>query len=324
MNLPREFEELAGEFEAHFQKRHFPDRPENLYNAAQYLLTMKGKLIRPVLCLMGNELFNPISEDAYNAGMALELFHNFTLVHDDIMDKSPVRRGKPTVHEKFGVPTAILAGDVMLVKSYEYLLKVDRKYQPSIFKLFNETAAEVCEGQELDMRFERKRDISMDKYLEMIALKTSVLLATSLKMGAMIGGAGIANQVDLYEFGKSLGIAFQIQDDYLDVFGDPGVVGKKRAGDIMANKVTFLFVKTMEVATGDQKEELLELMNIPDESKIEPIARLYETCGVKEWAGEMKSVYFKKATDYLEDVAVVNKRKEPLRNLANTLMSRKK
>src|SRR5499425_2659108 len=250
------FELLSQKFALHFEQPHFPSEPSSLYKPNQYFLLLGGKRIRPVLCLMGNELFDDINPDAWHVSTAIELFHNFTLIHDDIMDKAPLRRGSQTVHAKFGESTALLAGDVMLVAAYDYLNKIESSYIHSTISLFNKTAKEVCEGQQLDMDFEKAEDVGLQDYLHMIELKTSVLLAASLKLGSILGGASQRNQNLLYEFGKKLGIAFQIQDDYLDAFGDPRKFGKQTGGDIKANKKTFLFVKAMETGTDAQKKEM--------------------------------------------------------------------
>ena len=242
------FTELAKLFDEKFNIRHFPDQPETLYNPAQYILGIGGKRIRPVCVLMGNQLFDKIDPDAYNAAAAIELFHNFSLIHDDIMDKAPIRRGMETVHTKFGESTALLAGDVMFVKAYEYLNKIKLAQLQKVLYLFNNTASAVCEGQQMDMDFETRETVGMDEYVNMITLKTSVLLAASLKLGAILGGAGEGNQNHLYEFGKNLGIAFQVQDDYLDAFGNPEKFGKKIGGDILANKKTFLMIHAFETA----------------------------------------------------------------------------
>lgn len=322
MNPLTEFEDLSKQFEEQFNQTHFPEEPAGLYNAAQYILSLKGKRVRPVLCLMANELFASISPDAFYAANAIELFHNFTLIHDDIMDRAAVRRGKPSVHEQFGQSTAILAGDVMLVQAYEYLKKVDVHFLPQSLSLFNDTARKVCEGQQLDMEFETRDDISMDQYISMVELKTSVLLAASLRMGALLGGAGLANQENLYEFGKNLGIAFQIQDDYLDAFGDPEKFGKKRGGDILANKKTFLLLQTMNSISADKNQALKEALSSEGEDKIDAVIQIYEDCGADSWAWDMKGKYVDKAMQHLEEVAVVNKRKEPLRHLAHHLLNR--
>ena len=321
-NRLHSFKELSELFEERFNVRHFPEEPQKLYDASQYLLTAKGKRIRPVMCLMGNELFDEIKEDAYHVATAIELFHNFTLVHDDIMDKAPLRRGLQTVHTKFGEPTALLAGDVMLVAAYEYLNKISVEYMHPVLNLFNTTAKKVCEGQQLDMNFEQDGDVDFDDYVRMIGLKTSVLLATSLQLGAILGGAGIGNQEHIYQFGKNLGIAFQIQDDYLDAFGDPEKFGKKSGGDIMANKKTFLWLQAMKVATPDQRKELNHLLAIDSEDKIQPVLNIYKSCNVDEWAKELKQKYFSFALEHLEEIAVRSVRKKPLEELAEFLMER--
>jgi geranylgeranyl diphosphate synthase, type II len=316
------FQDLSLLFENHFSKRHFPATPNNLYDASQYLLKLGGKRARPVICLMGNELFGEIQQDTYHVATALEIFHNFSLVHDDIMDNAPLRRGDATVHEKWNTPTAILAGDVMLVKCYEYLNLIHKDALHLIMLLFNKTATQVCEGQQMDMDFETKKTVLLDEYVEMITLKTSVLLAASLQMGALIGGASEGNQQHLYEYGKNLGIAFQIQDDYLDAFGDPEKFGKQIGGDILANKKTFLLLHCIEVAKGEDKKELDNLLqnNAPD--KVSKMLDLYKRCDVDDWALALKQKYFDIALQHLDAVAVLTKRKEPLIELSNFLIQR--
>jgi geranylgeranyl diphosphate synthase type II len=316
------YQELSVLFEERFKKRHFPDQPETLYNAAQYLLSLGGKRIRPILCLMGNELFDEISQDAYHVAIAIELFHNFTLIHDDIMDKAPLRRGMETVHTKFGDSTALLAGDVMLVVGYENLNNVHVNFLPGVLSLFNKTAKEVCEGQQLDIDFETLQEVSMEDYLKMITLKTSVALAASLQLGAILGNASLGNQQHLYEFGKNLGIAFQVQDDYLDAFGDPQKFGKKHGGDITANKKTFLLIQALKTASAKDQDELKRLMKGDGENKIGQVLQIYKSSGVDEWAKELKQEYYTKALDHLEEVAVLSVRKKGLKELAAYLMNR--
>jgi len=318
----KSFSELSEIFEKRFKKRHFPDEPQQLYDASQYLLTAGGKRIRPVICLMANEMFEAIQEDAYEVAAAIELFHNFTLIHDDIMDRAPLRRGMATVHKKYGEPTALLAGDVMLIAAYEKLNKVSNDYVHAILNLFNSTAKKVCEGQQLDMEFEKMEHIDFDDYVKMIGLKTSVLLAASLQMGAILGGAGKGNQNHLYEFGKNLGIAFQVQDDYLDAFGNPEKFGKKVGGDIMANKKTFLWLRAMETASAQQKDKLKEFLFRDDEDKIKEVLSFYKSCNIDSWAMELKQKYYAIAMNHLEEVAVVSVRKKPLQQLAEYLMER--
>ncbi|RYD94940.1 MAG: polyprenyl synthetase family protein [Sphingobacteriales bacterium] len=316
------FETLAQQFAAHFATEHFPKEPATLYEPNRYFLSLGGKRIRPVGVLMGNELFGDINPDAWKVGTAVELFHNFTLIHDDIMDAAPLRRGMTTVHEKFGQSTALLAGDVMLVVAYDYLNRINSSYRFSITQLFGQTAREVCEGQQLDMDFEKLDEVGLDAYLGMINLKTSVLLAASLKMGAMLGGALERNQNLLYEFGRKLGLAFQVQDDYLDAFGDPEKFGKQVGGDIKANKKTFLLIHALEMASRAQKAELKECLagNAPD--KVERVLGLFRATGVDAWALELKNRYLQEALGHLDDVAVLSKRKEPLRELALFLIQR--
>jgi geranylgeranyl diphosphate synthase type II len=314
------FETLSKQFVEKFDTRHFPEQPASLYEPNEYFLRLGGKRVRPVLCLMGNELFDEIIPDAWHAATAIELFHNFTLIHDDIMDKAPLRRGKQTVHTKYNVSTALLAGDVMMVKAYEYLNKISSSHLSKVLSLFNKTAIEVCEGQQMDMDYESKNDVSMNDYLKMIELKTSVALAASLKVGGLLGGGGERNQNLLYEFGRKLGIAFQVQDDYLDAFGDNNKTGKQVGGDILANKKTFLLIHTMESAS--HKKELEHLIKTNPSDKVEKVVAVYKDCKADEWALQLKNKYFDEALTHLEDIAVLSKRKEPLRELALFLVQR--
>jgi geranylgeranyl diphosphate synthase type II len=316
------FEEISAEFNRIFSVRHFPEAPASLYEAAQYFVGMGGKRARPVMCLMGNELFDAINPDAYHVATAIELFHNFTLIHDDIMDKAPLRRGMETVHTKYDETTALLTGDVMLVKAYEYLNRISTTYLQRIVFNFNTAARQVCEGQQLDMEYEKKEHVSLDEYIRMIELKTSVLLAASLKMGAILGGAGKGNQDHLYEFGKNLGIAFQVQDDYLDAFGDPSRFGKQVGGDIKANKKTFLLIHALESCSASELDEFRKLMAGNDEDKVEKVLAFFRKCGVDKWASGLKDKYIGQAEHHLEEVAVSSVRKEPLKKLMQFLVQR--
>ena len=316
------YQDLSKLFADKFQTEHFPQHPSTLYDPNRYFLQIGGKRIRPVLCLMGNELFDEISKDAWTVAMAIELFHNFTLIHDDIMDHAPLRRGMMTVHEKFGSSTALLAGDVMLVRAYDYLKEISSKYILPIMSLFNKTAREVCEGQQLDMDFEKSAYVDFEAYLNMISLKTSVLLAASLMMGAILGGAGERNQHLIYEFGRKLGLAFQVQDDYLDAFGEPDKFGKQIGGDIIANKKTFLLIHAMETASSEQKSQIQELLKTNPRDKVDQMLSIFKNCQVDEWARELKEKYLTEAYTHLEDIAVLSKRKEPLRQLAQFLIQR--
>lgn len=316
------FEELAQLFTEKFAIEHFPATPASLYDPNRYFLGIGGKRIRPLLVLMGNELVEEISDDAWNVATAVELFHNFTLVHDDIMDAAALRRGHETVHSKYGPHTALLAGDVMLIKAYDYLININPEYAKSIINIFNRTAAQVCEGQQLDMDFEKRDHVSQDEYLHMIQLKTSVLLAASLKMGAIMGGASRYNQDHLYEFGLNLGTAFQVQDDYLDAFGDPSKFGKEVGGDIRQNKKTFLAIHTWEVANETQRKQLEILASTNDTNKVQEVLAIMKECGVDEWAMQLKQQYYNKAIYHLEETAVVSNRKYALSQLAQFLMQR--
>ena len=316
------FKALSAQFNTEFETHHFPSNPATLYEPGEYFLQIGGKRIRPVLCLLGNELFNDIHPDAYQIAKAIELFHNFTLVHDDMMDEASLRRGKTTVHVKYDSNTALLVGDVMLIRAYEYLQKIQPTYLPKILQLFNQTAREVCEGQQLDMDFSKMETVQLDEYIHMITLKTSVLLAASLEMGAIVGGAGENNCKQLYEFGKKIGIAFQIQDDYLDAFGDAAIFGKEAGGDIKQNKKTFLLLHALSVASPTQKESLLNLLNSNPADKVEKVLEIFKECGVADWAENLKAKYLQEAFDHLEKIAVMDSRKKPLIELANYLMNR--
>ena len=318
----QDFKEIVTKFEQRLQAEGlFPQAPGNLYEPCRYLLALGAKRVRPALCIMGGEVFGDVHDDAWYAAMAIELFHNFTLIHDDIMDKAPLRRGNPTIHAKYGLTAGILSGDVMCINAYVQLAKV-KKHLPELLQLFNTTAIEVCEGQQLDMDFEQRDDVSIEEYIQMIALKTSVLLACSLKMGAIIGGASEANANKLYEFGKNVGIAFQLQDDYLDAFGDTAKLGKQNGGDIRANKKTFLLLKAKELAGGNNQLE--ELMIAEEEMKVQGVLSLYKATGADELCRAAVEAYSDKAFNNLEEIDVPAERKEPLRRLASYLLQRDK
>lgn len=316
------FIELSKIYSDHFSTSHFPDEPKTLYEPNNYFLSLGGKRFRPVLCLMANEMFGNIHPDAWHLATAIELFHNFTLIHDDIMDKAPLRRGQPTIHKKFNESTAILAGDVMLVKAYDYINQLGAEYLPRILHLFNKTATQVCEGQQLDMDFESRQIVNYDEYLHMITLKTSVLLAASLQMGGILGGGSLGNLDLLYEAGKKIGLAFQMQDDYLDAFGDPEKFGKQPGGDILANKKTFLLIRTMEESNESQKKVLDNLMARDEPDKVSKVLRLYRDCGVDEWAKHQKEKFLSEALAHFDEMAIVSKRKQPLKDLAKALVAR--
>lgn len=318
----RSFEDLSAEFTRVFSEKHFPNTPRSLYEPAEYFISMGGKRIRPVLCLMASELFGTIGGDAFHVAVAIELFHNFTLIHDDIMDRAPLRRGMETVHSKYGDSTALLTGDVMLVKAYEYINRISPAYMRSIVHHFNNAAREVCEGQQLDMDFEKMEYVDQEQYLRMIELKTSVLIAEGLRMGAIIGGASRGNQDHLYQFGRNMGMAFQVQDDYLDAFGDPKKFGKQVGGDIRANKKTFLFIQAMETCPPALRDELLLLMKGNSADKVERVTGIFRECGVDTWANDLKEKFLAAAEFHLDEVAVPSSRKDSLRELMKFLVRR--
>jgi geranylgeranyl diphosphate synthase type II len=316
------FQELIEKFNQDFDTTHFPSQPASLYEPSEYFLKIGGKRIRPVLCLLGNELFSDLHSDAFLAAKAVELFHNFSLVHDDMMDEANLRRGQPTVHTKYDANTALLVGDIMVIRAYEYLQPIQSNHLSKILGLFNQTAREVCEGQQLDMDYAKRSTVSLEEYIHMITLKTSVLLAASLQMGAIIGGAGEHNCSHLYEFGKKLGIAFQIQDDYLDAFGDAAVFGKDAGGDIKQNKKTFLLIRALETANPEQLKALNALLTSDPADKVEQVLAIFKDCKVDAWAEALKQKYMQEALAHLEAIAVVEARKKPLIDLANYLMNR--
>lgn len=316
------FKEIVQQFETKLQDDHlFPASPGNLYEPCRYLLSLGAKRVRPALCVMGSELFGNITEDAWSAAKAIELFHNFTLIHDDIMDKAPLRRGNPTVHAKYGMTAGILSGDVMCIYAYAQLANVDVHLQ-ELLQLFNTTAIEVCEGQQMDMDFEQRNDVTVGEYIEMIALKTSVLLACSLKMGALIGGASEKQADKLYEFGKNVGIAFQLQDDYLDAFGDAEKHGKQNGGDIKANKKTYLLLHAMAHANELQHRALHALLERDDDAKVPATLSLFANTGADTACRDAATHYSDLAFEILEEINAPAEKKEPLRQLAAYLLQR--
>ncbi|WP_306349701.1 polyprenyl synthetase family protein [Flavobacterium sp. '19STA2R22 D10 B1'] len=300
--------------------------PKNLYEPIEYILSLGGKRMRPVLTLMAAEIFDTPYEKALPAAMAVEVFHNFSLVHDDIMDDAPLRRGKETVHEKWDLNTGILSGDAMLILAYQYF----EQYEPQIFvalaKLFSKTALEVCEGQQLDVDFEVREDVAIPEYLKMIEYKTAVLVAAAMEMGAIIAKTSEQNAKLIYDFGLNLGIAFQLQDDYLDAFGDPETFGKQIGGDIIENKKTYLYLKALQNATVAQKDQLLHLYGIqPDDNtdKINSIKDIFNATGASEETQNAIKEYTYKAFATLEAMNIEADRKEVLKTFGENLMGRK-
>lgn len=301
--------------------------PQELYNPVSYILQLGGKRLRPVMVLMADNLFSDNLENAIPAALAVEVFHNFTLVHDDIMDNAPIRRNQQTVHEKWDANIAILSGDAMQIIAYQLLCKSNPVILKKLIDVFNTTALEICEGQQFDMNFATRNDVTMNQYLRMIELKTSVLLAASLKMGALCGGAGETEAQKLYEFGRNLGLAFQIQDDYLDVYANREIFGKTVGGDIAENKKTYLLIKALEIAEGDNKNILTRAVDnqIADtEIKIELVRSVYDNLGIASIAQSAISEYAKQAFGYLDSLNIENNQTLFLRELALGLMKREK
>jgi geranylgeranyl diphosphate synthase type II len=299
----------------------YPAHPSNLYEPIRYIMSLGGKRIRPVMVLMAAELFTDECVKALDVALAIETFHNFTLVHDDIMDNAPLRRGKVTVHEKWGVNNAILSGDVMMVESNKHLSKVDISVLKPVLETFNLTAQGVCEGQQLDMEFEQRSDVSIEEYIEMIRLKTAVLLGGAMKLGAIVGGANQTDADLLYQFGENLGIAFQLQDDILDVYGNPEKFGKQVGGDIISNKKTFLHLKTLSLAHSDEAYSLTSV-EFDQEEKIDQVTQLYNKYEIKELALAEMDQYLTKALKSLNDLAVADEKKTQFRELVQQIMER--
>lgn len=304
----------------------FQAQPTELYEPIDYILNLGGKRMRPVMLLMAYHLFKEDYQQALPAAYTVEIFHNFSLVHDDIMDAAPLRRGKATVHHKWDVNTGILSGDAMLVYAYEYLLKLENsKHLAALLRTFNKAAIEVCEGQQYDINFETREDVSIEEYLHMIELKTSVLLAAGMKMGAIIADADEHTQEHVYQFGRNVGIAFQLQDDYLDSFGDPEKFGKKVGGDIVQNKKTYLILKALEIGDADSRTRLQEYMNTPttdETTKINAVKAILENLGIPKLTFDLKNKYQAIAFEHLAAIDVAVERKQPLIDIANALLIR--
>ncbi|MDR1762916.1 MAG: polyprenyl synthetase family protein [Dysgonamonadaceae bacterium] len=298
--------------------------PFALYEPVFYLLSLKGKKLRPALAILSANLYKDDVESAIEPALAWEIFHNFTLMHDDVMDKADLRRGMPTVHKKWNENTAILSGDAMLIISYMFMNKADTKYLVPLLNLFSETALQICEGQQFDMDFEKRLDVSEAEYLNMIRLKTAVMLGACLKTGAIIGEAPAGDADKLYDFGLNLGIAFQIRDDLLDVYGNPETFGKKTGGDILCNKKTWLLINALNSAEDEEKTELMKWLNTNgrDGEKIAAVRHIYDSLGLKEKANEAIEHYYRKADAALKKVEVDYNKKTVLFELANELTVR--
>ena len=305
--------------------QHFKESPSQLYDPVRYILSHGGKRLRPVLLMAGCDLFGADIRKALFPAIGIELFHNFTLLHDDIMDQAPLRRGKSTVHKKWDTNIAILSGDTLFALAYQYMLRCDRGVLPEVMEVFTQTAIEVCEGQQWDMNFENQTDVSIDGYLEMIRLKTAVLFACSLKIGALTGGADAIGANSLYLCGMNMGIAFQLQDDLLDVYSAEEVFGKKTGGDIVANKKTYLYLKALEMAGGSQYDRLIHLFSgqtTDDAAKVAEVKEIYSLLKIKEHTLEAMNNYYSKALKNLSEILVSNDRKIVLESLINEMRER--
>ena len=311
------------EFEEYLEKEVMIKEPEGLYSPIAYITGIGGKRLRPILTLWGCELFGGTVRKAYPAALAVEVFHNFTLVHDDIMDSAPVRRGQPTVHKKWDVNTAILSGDAMMILAYRYLESYQGAILERLLRLFNQTALEVCEGQQKDMDFETMQEVSIDDYLTMISLKTSVLIGAALKMGAIVAGADEVSAQKLYDFGMHLGMAFQLQDDYLDTFGG-AEFGKRIGGDIEENKKTYLYLKTLELADKEDTSALLKLYEsgTKETEKVERVTELFKKYNIQKHTLDTIKHYTAKAFSALETLSLSQANKAALREFGNGLMER--
>lgn len=301
-------------------------KPSGLYDPVKYVLSMGGKRIRPVLMLLSYGLFKDDVESVLMPACALETYHNYTLLHDDLMDNADMRRGHETVHRKWDANTAILSGDSMLVLAYERMAKCNPVYLSDVLHTFTETALEIGEGQQYDMEFETRNDVTEDEYIEMIRLKTSVLLACAQKIGAILAGASKQDQDNLYKFGEQIGLAFQLQDDYLDVYGDPKVFGKKVGGDIICNKKTYMLINAYNRADAELRRELqhwMEAETFNSDEKVAAVTAIYNKVGVDKLAIEKIAYYFEESKKYLDAVQVSDERKAELRLYAQKMMHRK-
>lgn len=299
--------------------------PARLYDPVRYMISLGGKRMRPMLVLLGCSLFDQRSSEALPAACAIELFHNFTLLHDDIMDQAPLRRNQPTVHTKWNINTAILSGDAMLVKAYQLMMQTDLKARNDVMEIFSETALQVCEGQQLDLDFEDRHQLSLADYMNMIQLKTAVLLGASLQIGALIGGASREDSSKLYQFGKNIGVAFQLQDDMLDVYGNPEKFGKQLGGDILSNKKTWLFLKALERSSETDRNKLVQLYasnGTDPQSKISSVISLFDKAGIRELIKTEIQKHYSIAVHLLESIHAMEGSKEELRRYCDKLMVR--
>lgn len=320
-------EQLLQQIHEYIGSLSYMRNPMGLYDPIEYVLGLGGKRLRPVLMLLAYNLYKEDVTRIFSQAAGIETYHNFTLLHDDLMDKADMRRNKPTVHKKWDENTAILSGDAMLILAYQFMMQqCPAEYVGRVMEVFGRTALEVCEGQQWDMEFEHRLDVTVDEYIEMIRLKTSVLLAAALKIAAILGGAPEKDAQLLYDFGIKMGLAFQLQDDYLDVYGDPAVFGKKIGGDILCNKKTFMLITALSLAEGEDKETLLNWLRATDyvaEEKIRSVTALYNKVGVPELCQAHIDAYYEEGLLLLEKVSVEPSLKEELKKFVCHLMERK-
>lgn len=317
--------EILNEINHFIDNLQYTRKPESLYEPVKYALSMGGKRIRPVLMMLAYNLFKDNPQDILMPACALETYHNYTLLHDDLMDNADVRRGKPTVHRKWDANTAILSGDSMLVLAYQRMQQCPADKLEPMMRLFTETALEIGEGQQYDMAFECRTDVTEEEYIEMIRLKTSVLLACAVKMGAILADASDSDADNLYAFGEQLGLAFQLQDDLLDVYGDPAVFGKAIGGDIVSNKKTYMLINAYQRANAEQKAELLQWVNAKEfdrKAKIEAVTKLYDAIGIRQLCEEKINYYFQECIKQLDRVGVAEERKAHMRDFVLNMMHR--
>lgn len=319
------FEEITEIVSREIGKLNWNREPRGLYEPIAYVLSLGGKRIRPALTLMACNLYTDDVTASVSPALGLEVFHNFTLLHDDIMDKAPIRRGKPTVHIQWNDNTAILSGDVMQIAAYQLIAQSPATHLKEILDLFSKTAVEICEGQQYDVDFENRDNVTADEYLEMIRLKTAVLIGCALKTGAIAGGANSNDANALYDFGINIGLAFQLKDDLLDVYGNEASFGKKIGGDILSNKKTYLLIHALNLAKDSVAEQLTHWLSVRDfkpEEKITSVTNIYNSLGVQKICEDKMLFFYEKAIASLEEVGVEANKKHELRKLAEKLMSR--
>jgi len=321
------YKEIYDLVEEKIKQIEYHSGPPELYDPVKYVLSLGGKRLRPCLAIMANNLFNDKMDDIVYPAIGIEIFHNFTLLHDDIMDKAPLRRNSSTVHIKWNENVAILSGDAMLIMAYDLITKTNQKSQFEIFNIFTKTAREVCEGQQFDMNFENRQDVTLDQYIEMIRLKTASLIAASLAIGAVAGDAAKAEIELLYNFGMNIGIAFQLQDDYLDVYADYSKFGKSVGGDILSNKNTYLLVSALQSGSKKLVDELrywLEIEKYEPTDKIKAVTKIYDKLNAGNRTIQLAMDYFTKGIEYLRQVNVEEERKVLLRSIISDTMKREK